>query len=97
MARATSMPRRAYSAWRAVARAAVFDAVAPLKGKDGKQQRAETLEPMFEKYADEHVASLGGERTTLNKQKVAIDQHAVEQVSVRRPFGGVCHRGIGGE
>lgn len=55
-----------------------LDAVAPLKGADGKQQRAESLDPLFEKYADEHVASLGGDRTTLNKQKIAVDQHSVD-------------------
>lgn len=55
-----------------------LDAVAPLKTADGKQQRAEELEPLFEQYADEHVASLGGERTTLNKQKVAVDQVSVD-------------------
>lgn len=55
-----------------------LDEVAPLKDADGKQQRAESLEPLFEKYADDHVASLGGERTTLNKQKVAVDQHSVD-------------------
>jgi hypothetical protein len=55
-----------------------LDAVAPLKDADGKQQRAETLEPMFEKYADEHVSSLGGERTTLNRQKLTVDQTSVD-------------------
>lgn len=55
-----------------------LDAVAPLKTEDGKQQRAEDLEPLFEKYADDHVAGLGGERTTLNRQKLAVDQVSVD-------------------
>lgn len=57
---------------------AALDSVAPLKDADGKQQRAEALEPMFEKYADDYVGSLGGERTTLNRQKFAVDQHSVD-------------------
>jgi hypothetical protein len=57
---------------------AALDAVAPLKGEDGKQQRAETLEPMFDKYADDHVAALGGERTTLSRQKFSVDQNSVD-------------------
>jgi hypothetical protein len=55
-----------------------LDEVAPLKGADGKQQRAEDLDPIFEKYADDHVAGLGGDRATLNRQKVAVDQHSVD-------------------
>ena len=57
---------------------AALDAVAPLKNAEGKQQRAEDLEPVFEKYADDHVASIGGERTTLNRQKFAVDQKSVD-------------------
>lgn len=57
---------------------AALDAVAPLKNADGKQQRAEDLADTFDAYADAHVASLGGERSTLNKQKVAVDKHSVE-------------------
>lgn len=55
-----------------------LDAVAPLKGEDGKMQRAESLESAFDGYADEHVASLGGDRSTLNKQKIEVDQVAVD-------------------
>lgn len=55
-----------------------LDAVAPLKGADGKMQRAESLSETFEKYADDHVASLGGERSTLSKQKFPVDQKAVD-------------------
>lgn len=55
-----------------------LDAVAPLKDEAGKQQRAEALEPLFEKYADDFVSKLGGDRTTLNRQKVAVDQKSVD-------------------
>ena len=57
---------------------AALDAVAPLKGADGKQQRADALADTFDKYADDHVAALGGERTTLNRQKFMVDQHSVD-------------------
>lgn len=57
---------------------AALDAVAPLKGADGKMQRAEALAEPFDKLADEYVAKLGGERTTLNKQQFKVDQKAVD-------------------
>ena len=57
---------------------AALDAVAPLKGADGKQLRAEDLAGTFDKYADDHVAALGGERTTLNRQKFEVNQHSVD-------------------
>lgn len=57
---------------------AALDAVAPLKGADGKQQRADALADTFDKYADDHVAAMGGERTTLNRQKFMVDKHSVD-------------------
>lgn len=75
-----------------------LDAVAPLKGADGKMQRAEALTPTFEQYADAHVASLGGERTTLAKQKFAIDQHAVDALHralAETPEGTAAYKQIG--
>jgi len=57
---------------------AALDAVAPLKGADGKMQRAEALAEPFDKLADEYVAKMGGERTTLNRQKFPIDQKSVD-------------------
>lgn len=57
---------------------AALDAVAPLKGADGKMQRAEALAGSFDKLADEYVAKLGGERTTLNRQKFAVDQKSID-------------------
>lgn len=77
---------------------AALDAVAPLKDANGKQQRAEALEATFEKYADEHVAHLGGERTTLNKQKVPVDQHAVDALHralAETPEGTAAYKQIG--
>lgn len=57
---------------------AALDAVAPLKGEDGKMQRVESLADHFDKLADEHVASLGGDRSTLNKQALKVDDKAME-------------------
>lgn len=75
-----------------------LDAVAPLKDADGKQQRAESLSDTFDKYADDHVAALGGERTTLNKQKVAVDQHsmdALHRALAETPEGTAAYKQIG--
>lgn len=77
---------------------AALDAVAPLKDADGKQQRAEALEPVFEKYADDHVASLGGERTTLNRQKLTVNQHSVDALHralAETPEGTAAYKQIG--
>lgn len=38
----------------------------------------ESLAGTFDKYADDHVAALGGERTTLNRQKFEVNQHSVD-------------------
>lgn len=57
---------------------AALDEVAPLKGADGKMQRAEALADTFDKYADDYVGKLGGERSTLNRQKFAVDQKSVD-------------------
>lgn len=75
-----------------------LDEVAPLKDAEGKQQRAEALEPTFEKYADDYVAALGGERSTLNKQKVAIDQKSVDALHralAETPEGIAAYKQIG--
>ena len=77
---------------------AALDAVAPLKGADGKQQRAEALADTFDKYADDHVAALGGERTTLNRQKFQIDQHSVDALHralAETPEGTAAYKQIG--
>lgn len=77
---------------------AALDAVAPLKDANGKQQRAEALADTFDKYADEHVSTLGGERTTLNRQKFAIDQHSVDALHralAETPEGTAAYKQIG--
>lgn len=83
---------------RAEAYRTALDSVAPLKGADGKQQRAEALGDTFDKYADEHVKALGGERTTLNRQKIEIDQHSVDALHralAENPEGTAAYKQIG--
>lgn len=75
-----------------------LDAVAPLKDADGNQQRAEALGDMFDGYADQHVAQLGGERTTLNRQKMTVDQHSVDALHralAETPEGTAAYKQIG--
>ena len=77
---------------------AALDQVAPLKGADGKMQRAEALAPAFEQMADDYVAKLGGERTTLNRQKLAVDQKAVDALHralAETPEGTAAYKQIG--
>lgn len=58
---------------------AALDAVAPLKGADGKLQRAESLAPSFERYAEEFTERhYGGKLAPLHRQQVNIDQTAVD-------------------
>jgi Helicase conserved C-terminal domain/Type III restriction enzyme, res subunit len=75
-----------------------LDAVAPLKDAKGKQQGVEALADRFEAYADAHVASLGGQRTTLNKQKLVVDQHSVDALHralAETPEGTAAYKQIG--
>lgn len=75
-----------------------LDVVAPLKDAKGNQQRVEALGETFDKYADEHVASLGGERTTLNRQKIKVDQHSVDALHralAETPEGTAAYKQIG--
>lgn len=75
-----------------------LDAVAPLKDDKGRQQRAEALEPLFEQYADAHVQAMGGQRTTLNRQRFAIDQHSVDALHralAETPEGTAAYKQIG--
>jgi len=58
---------------------AALDAVAPLKGANGKMQTADALAPMFDKYADAFVEkAYGGKRSTLNRQTFAMDKMSAE-------------------
>ena len=75
-----------------------LDAVAPLKGEDGKMQRVESLTDQFESYADDYVGKLGGERTTLSKQKFEINQTSVDALHralSATPEGTAAYKQIG--
>jgi len=64
---------------RADAYRAALDSVAPLKGADGKQRRAEQLADTFDGYADKFVEQRhGGKISTLNRQRFEVDQKSVE-------------------
>lgn len=76
-----------------------LDKVAPLKGEDGKQQRAEALADHFDKMADEFVARRhGGRRSTLNKQSIEIDDKSVDALHralAEHPDGVAAYKQIG--
>lgn len=75
-----------------------LDAVAPLKDVEGKQQRAEALAETFDKYADGFAQKLGGDRSTLNKQKFTVDQKAVDALHralAETPEGTAAYKQIG--
>ncbi len=77
---------------------AALDKVAPLKDADGKQQRAEALADTFDQYADEYVQQLGGELTTLNRQKFTVDQKSVDALHralAETPEGVAAYKQIG--
>jgi superfamily II DNA or RNA helicase len=78
---------------------AALDAVAPLKGQDGKMQRADALGDTFEKYADAFVQRrYGGARATINQQKFEVDQHAVDALHralAETPEGTAAYKPIG--
>lgn len=57
---------------------AALDAVAPMRGEDGKMRRAEDHQAAFEHLADDYVAALGGKAQPLHRQTFETDQHAVE-------------------
>lgn len=75
-----------------------LDAVAPLKDAEGKQQRAEALAQTFDQYADAFVQQLGGEASTLNKQKFTVDQKSVDALHralAQNPEGVAAYKQIG--
>lgn len=78
---------------------AALDAVAPLKGADGKQRRAEDLGDTFDSYADGFVSrAYGGERSPLNRQQVAVDQVSVDALHralAAHPDGVAAYKPIG--
>lgn len=75
-----------------------LDAVAPLKTENGDLQRAEDLAPMFDQYADAYVGKLGGDRSTLNRQKFTVDQRSVDALHralAETPEGTAAYKQIG--
>jgi hypothetical protein len=75
-----------------------LDACVPTKGPHGGLTRVEELAPVFEQYADDHVASLGGTRSTLNRQKFepdALAQEALHRALSDEPAGKLAYRPIG--
>ena len=86
-------------AGRAEAYRAALDAVAPLKGEDGKQQRVEALADRFDGYADAFVSSrYGNTRTTLNKQQFKVDQKSVDALHralAETPEGTAAYKPVG--
>ena len=78
---------------------AALDAVAPLKGQDGKMQRADDLAASFDKYADESVQRRYGETMSpLNKQKIKVDQKSVDALHralAETPEGTAAYKQIG--
>jgi hypothetical protein len=75
---------------------AALDAVAP---NDGGQVRAEDLADTFDKYADAFVKNrYGGARSTLNKQKITVDQNSVDALHralSEHPEGVAAFKAIG--
>lgn len=78
---------------------AALDAVAPLKGQDGKQRRAEELAGTFDGYADQFVETRhGGQRSTLNRQKFEVDAKSVDALHralAEHPEGVAAFKPIG--
>lgn len=75
-----------------------LDKVAPLKGADGQQQRAEALTESFSKYADEYADKLGGSISPVNRQKFAVDQKSVDALHralAETPEGVAAYKQIG--
>lgn len=74
-------------------------AVAPLKGADGKQRRAEDLGDTFDRYADEFVSSnYGGTRSALNRQAFKVDDvstEALHRALSEHPDGVAAYKAIG--
>ncbi len=75
-----------------------LDAVAPLKGQDGKPQRAEALADTFDKYADAYVDAIGGSRAPINRQQFKVDDKAVDALHralAETPEGTAAYKQIG--
>ena len=83
---------------RAAEYAKALDAAVPTKKEGGGLVRVEDLAPVFEQYADDHVESLGGTRSTLNRQKFepdAISQEALHRALSKEPAGTLAYKPVG--
>lgn len=84
---------------RAEAYRQALDAVAPLKGEDGQQRRAEALAEHFDGLADEFVERRhGGQRSTLNRQAFEVDDKSVDALHralAEHPDGVAAYKQIG--
>jgi superfamily II DNA or RNA helicase len=78
---------------------AALEAVAPLKGEDGKLRRADALGETFDQYADDFVARrYGNTRSTLNRQQFTVDQVSVDALHralADTPEGTAAYKPIG--
>lgn len=77
---------------------AALDAVAPNKIGGKGLQRAEQLAPMFDGYADDHVAALGGKRLPLHAQRLTVDevsQEAAHRALSAHPEGVAAFKPVG--
>lgn len=76
-----------------------LDAVAPLKGQDGKMQRAEALADRFNQYADAFVERRhGGARTPIHRQQFDVDDKAVDALHralAETPEGTAAYKQLG--
>jgi hypothetical protein len=78
---------------------AALDAVAPLKGPDGKMRPIESLQEPFQKYAEAFVADHYGAGTSpLHRQSFDVDQKSVDalhQALAAQPEGVAAFKAIG--
>lgn len=76
-----------------------LDEVAPLHSKTGEMQRVESLADQFDKYADDYVTrKFGSARSPINRQKINVDQHAVDALHralAETPEGTAAYKQIG--
>jgi hypothetical protein len=76
-----------------------LDAVAPLKGADGKMRRADALGDAFDGYADLFVQNrYGNARSTLNRQQFKVDKKSVDALHralAETPEGTAAYKPIG--
>lgn len=78
---------------------AALDAVAPLKGDDGKMRRVESLTDAFNDYADAFVQrAYGGTIAPIHRQQVTIDEKTVDALHRAlsdEPSGVAAYKAIG--